>query len=71
MKTRELMHLQELNLDLLDANRNLASYLVDLYERRQISHEDFQRVKILYGEASKALARLNETGTKSTENLQR
>ena len=59
MKRQELVKLQRLNLDLLDANRNLTSYLIDVYEKNGITHEEFSKAKSLLRQASKALAKLN------------
>jgi len=59
MNKQELIKLQRLNLDLLDANRNLTSYLVDVYERNGLSHEKFSHAKSLLRQAGKALSYLN------------
>lgn len=59
MKTQELIKIQELNIDLLDANRNLTSYLIDVYEKNGITHEEFSHAKSLLRQAGKALAYLN------------
>jgi hypothetical protein len=59
MKTQELVKLQRLNLDMLDANRNLTSCLVDIYEKHGITHEEFNRAKMLLIQASRTLAKLN------------
>ena len=59
MKEQELVRLQDLNIDLLDANRNLTSYLIDVYKKNGITHEEFSHAKSLLRQASKALAKLN------------
>lgn len=59
MKTQELVRLQDLNIDLLDANRNLISYLIQVYKRNGITHEEYQHAKDLLSQVSKALQKLN------------
>src|SRR3989344_9526356 len=60
MKTQELIKLQQLNIDMLDTNRNLISYLIVVYEKNGITHEEFIHAKMLLRQASKALQNLNK-----------
>jgi len=59
MNEQKLVKLQRLNLDMLDANRNLTSYLIDVYEKNGITHEEFNHAKSLLRQAGKILAKLN------------
>ena len=67
MKTQELEKLQQLNIDLLDANRNLISYLIQLYEKKMITPPEFSQAKSLLRQASKAIAKLNGNSPGPTE----
>ncbi len=55
----------------MDANRNLASYLIDVYEKNGITHEEFSHAKSLLRQASKALAKLNGKTDQPTGNTKK
>ena len=59
MNQKELLRLQDLNSDMWDTNRNLLSYLIQVYKRNGITHEEYQHAKDLLSQVSKALQKLN------------
>jgi hypothetical protein len=55
MKVQELSRLTDLNIELMDSNRNLMSYLIQVYERNGITHDEFSHAKSLLSQVSKVL----------------
>jgi len=59
MNLREITRLKDLNLELMDTNRNLMSYLIQVYERNGITHDEFRHAKALLLQVSKVLQKID------------
>lgn len=60
MKVQELSRLTDLNVELMDSNRNLMSYLIQVYERNGITHDEFSHAKSLLSQVSKVLQKIDK-----------
>lgn len=60
MKFQELSRLTNLNVELMDSNRNLMSYLIQVYERNGITHDEFSHAKDLLSQVSKVLQKIDK-----------
>ncbi len=67
---------QDLSFEVWDTNRNLMSYLIQVYKRNGIKHEEYEHAKSLLSQLSKAMAKLNgkpqnqPTGNRDKSNLE-
>lgn len=50
---------QDLSFEVWDTNLNLLSYLIQVYKRNGIKHEEYEHAKSLLSQLSKAMAKLN------------
>lgn len=64
MKNKDFLKCQELSFEVWDKNRNLMSYLIQVYKRNGIKHEEYEHAKSLLSQLSKAMAKLNGTTDK-------
>ena len=59
MKTAQFDKYKDLSFEVWESNRNLMSYLIQVYKRNEISHEECQHAKSLLSQLSKAMEKLN------------
>ena len=50
---------QKLSFEVWESNRNLLSYLIQVYKRNGIKHEEYEHAKSLLSQLSKSMAKLN------------
>jgi hypothetical protein len=67
MNRSQVVKLQELNLELLDANRNLMSYLIQTYKKTGIAIPEYIHADSLLSQVSNVLQKIN--GNPSNQNL--
>ena len=60
MNVKQLAELQDLNLELLDANRNLMAYLIQVYKKNGITHSETANADVLLSQVSKVLQKLDK-----------
>jgi len=60
MKYKDFLKCQDLHFEAWDANQNLLSYLIQVYKRNGIKHEEYDHAKSLLSKLSKSMAKLNE-----------
>ena len=76
MKYKDFLKCQDLHFEAWDANQNLLSYLIQVYKRNGIKHEEYDHAKSLLSKLSKSMAKLNgkpqnqPTGNTDKNNLE-
>lgn len=60
MKYKDFLKTKDLYFEAWDANQNLLSYLIQVYKRNGIKHEEYDHAKSLLSKLSKSMAKLNE-----------
>ena len=58
----------KLNYELFDANRNLLSYLISIYEKNGIPHESIEKSRMLLNQVSHILDKLNPPTGNTNQN---
>ena len=59
MNAQQLGRLQDLNIELLDTNRNLMSYLIQVYKKNGITGSEITHADELLAQVSKVLQKID------------
>lgn len=59
MKYKDFLKCQDLYFEVWDANHTLLSYLIQVYKRNGITHDEYTHAKSLLSKYSKSMAKLN------------